>query len=485
MEWSSGTQDLKFYQTFSILPSLKNSVITFDEKNIKKVLSKRCPSSSETVAKRVNIHYRDSLRHIKRAFGISYNDDFQQYCWGLVLTVDLGLTRDKVECLLQIYCLKFYPRLTRRDYTKILGIHSSFRYITDSNKKLSKRRDLTASWDIHADKKETSLPTISKAEFLRIIDVNEIDIVLDVDALTRDMLAVDERANHLNKLLTDDPIINGSLNPMPKSDQSSVVTGQSAKSAKSHKSSVASVNSKKSVISVTKRIKLIDTHHQSGSILRSHDFYSNDKSDLVSHLTAPSHSSNVSPKAHERKVEKLYDDELFLDEKASSVYLQDIAEEKMRGYFAVLDENPKIRLFPNQSLRNRMHDMSGAEIVEHKLHIDELPRESITPTLGETSLDPLEESLMNNFEDTGDIAPTTFVGADVDIYGAGKDSLGGSVDELTPSGAYFGDTEFVVPEEASPSVVIEDEAATTAVAPETSKVFPTHSIEHIIRFGKF
>jgi hypothetical protein len=127
MEWASGATDMKFYHAYNSMPQVQNSVIDFDVKNINKILSKKCSLSGETVARKVNKHYKESLRHIQRSFGSKHIDDFQRYTWGMVLTADLGLLADKLEALIQFYCRKTYPRFALSDYEKILTSHSSFR----------------------------------------------------------------------------------------------------------------------------------------------------------------------------------------------------------------------------------------------------------------------------------------------------------------------------------------------------------------------
>eukprot|EP01041_Mallomonas_annulata_P011179 gene11179-23353_t len=209
MEWQSGATDFKFFHTFTSLPHVGNSVIEYDVKNVNKVLSKKSLSSGETIAKRVNGHYRDSLRHIKRSFGIQHQDDFQRYTWGFVLTVDLGLDIEKLELLNQVYSIEHYPRFGKPDYEKILHLHSSFRNISNEHVKRVKWRDLKASWGIQANKRLTSQPTISKKDFLKIIDVNEVKLEIDIDVLSQDMMIYDQEAARLHLLLLDDPVVNG------------------------------------------------------------------------------------------------------------------------------------------------------------------------------------------------------------------------------------------------------------------------------------
>ena len=213
MEWDSGVADMKFFHAFSSLPQVENSVIEYDVKNVHKVMSKKCQLSGDTVAKRLNVHYRDSLRHIRRSYGNKQVDDFQRYTWGLVVTIDLGLEVDKLEFLIQIYSKKVYPRLIKSEYEKILTTHTSFRKIKDKGQKRVKWRELKASWTIHAIKLPECPPTVSKNHFLNILDVNGLKFDIDVEYITRDLQAADVEANRLHMLLLDDPVINGEYRP--------------------------------------------------------------------------------------------------------------------------------------------------------------------------------------------------------------------------------------------------------------------------------
>ena len=215
MEWTSGKSDYKFFQAYTELPTVENSVIDYDIQNVRKILSKKLPSSGETMAKRVNNHYKDSTKFMKRSYGVKPQEDFQNYTWGLVLTSDLGLNVDKLEILAQVYCCKAYPRISKNEYCNILSMHSSIRKIKSNEKRSTKWRDVHISWHIHANKKHSEFFTISKRDFMRIIEVNSIDFDIDLEKLTRAMKASDEKANNLYALLIHDPLIQTS-NVSPK-----------------------------------------------------------------------------------------------------------------------------------------------------------------------------------------------------------------------------------------------------------------------------
>ena len=213
MEWSSGATDLKFYRAFNSLPQVENSVIDYDIKNIHKVLIKRNPVTGETVAKRLNTHYNDGMRHIKRSFGNKITDDFQRYTWGLTLAVDLGLEIDKLELLTQVYCKKVPMRYIRSEFEKIVTVHTSFRRIKDRAQKNAKWRELKASWNMTAIKEPGFPTTVTKKGFLAILDINEIKFDIHVEMLTRDIQMNDLEANKLHMLLLKDPVIEGTLLP--------------------------------------------------------------------------------------------------------------------------------------------------------------------------------------------------------------------------------------------------------------------------------
>jgi hypothetical protein len=78
-----------FYHTFLDPRKVENSVIEFDLENLRRVLADQISQAdAQKVATRVNDHFVDTSRIIKRCFGNKYEHDFQQYNWGLSLTTD-------------------------------------------------------------------------------------------------------------------------------------------------------------------------------------------------------------------------------------------------------------------------------------------------------------------------------------------------------------------------------------------------------------
>lgn len=214
MQWKSGATDLIFFHTHEGLQRPENSVIDYDIRNIDKVLSKQCGHSGETVAKRSNVHYRESLNHIKRSFGNVMPEDFQKYTWGMVLTTDLGLANEKIEALIQTYCKLCYPRVTLKDFRRILCSHTSYRKITDVQLKRRKWQSLWISFQLFEKKSSYhDIKTITKRLFLNILDLHDVQLDIDIDVLTRDMSASDYEATKIHMLLLEDPIINGVLKP--------------------------------------------------------------------------------------------------------------------------------------------------------------------------------------------------------------------------------------------------------------------------------
>lgn len=78
-----------FYHTFLDPRKINNSIIDFDIENLKKALNENDSNGeAQKITQRMNDHFLDSSRAIKRAFGNQYEHDFQQYTWGLSLIAD-------------------------------------------------------------------------------------------------------------------------------------------------------------------------------------------------------------------------------------------------------------------------------------------------------------------------------------------------------------------------------------------------------------
>ena len=78
-----------FYHSFLDPRKVENSIIDFDVENLKRILSEQTTDTeAQKVAQRVNDHFIDASRLIKRCHGNKYEHDFQQYNWGLSLIAD-------------------------------------------------------------------------------------------------------------------------------------------------------------------------------------------------------------------------------------------------------------------------------------------------------------------------------------------------------------------------------------------------------------
>lgn len=212
LEWDGGDwgEDV-FYHPYMAPEKMENSVIDFDIQNLQALLKEKTNFPVDKIVKRVNSHYLDASRLIKRAFGNKIADDFQMYNWGLTLTMDLGLAVDKLELLLNVYAKKLPRRITRADFDYILDKHSTLRHIPSKHKRKLKWMDLVASFKIHSVRKPGLPDTVGKRQMVTIMDVNEIDLDLDVLRITKDMRRADVYANKLHMLLLDDPLISGNF----------------------------------------------------------------------------------------------------------------------------------------------------------------------------------------------------------------------------------------------------------------------------------
>ena len=77
------------YHTFLDPRKIENSIIDFDLENLKKLLSEQTSDAeAQKLGQRVNDHFIDSSRLIKRSYANKYEHDFQQYNWGLSLVGD-------------------------------------------------------------------------------------------------------------------------------------------------------------------------------------------------------------------------------------------------------------------------------------------------------------------------------------------------------------------------------------------------------------
>jgi hypothetical protein len=214
-EWPSGATDAKFYVPHNSVRGIENSVIDFDIDNMYHVLYDSHKVEAEKVTERVNKHYMTTRTLGKRAFGAKAKDDFQQYNWGLSLTLEMGLMSDQAELMMLMYTRVVDGRITEKEYDLIIISHTSFKRIR-KNSKRSKWRDLRTSWKIHAKKIKGVPLSISKKHFLKILDVNDLTFDINMERLSRDMMGFDYESEYMHSLLVDDPLLRGSVPPPKK-----------------------------------------------------------------------------------------------------------------------------------------------------------------------------------------------------------------------------------------------------------------------------
>lgn len=78
-----------YYHTFLDPRKVENSVIDYDLENLQKLLSDQTSiADAKKIAQRINDHFIDTSRAIKRCYGNKYEHDFQQFNWGLSLVAD-------------------------------------------------------------------------------------------------------------------------------------------------------------------------------------------------------------------------------------------------------------------------------------------------------------------------------------------------------------------------------------------------------------
>ena len=226
-----------FYHTFLDPRKINNSIIDFDIENLKKALNENDNNGeAQRVTQRMNDHFLDSSRSIKRSFGNKYEHDFQQYTWGLSLIADskyiciyymcyifssvicyhypsistliVGLDTDKLELLLMVYAKKLPRRVTSDIFELIMWAHSSLRKLPKEEQK-PKWLDLVASFRIHGVIKRGLPDSIGKRSFNVILDVNEVTMDINFERLTKDMRSSDKQTNKFHMLLVDDPLVYG------------------------------------------------------------------------------------------------------------------------------------------------------------------------------------------------------------------------------------------------------------------------------------
>lgn len=161
----------------------------------------------ERTVGRVNEHYLDSSRVIKRAFGDTVEDDFQKYNWGMSIIPEMGLEGDKLDFLTSLYCRTIPKRIVEIDFKVIVLYHTSFKFIENRREKKEKWADLKASWRIQKYRKPGFPDSISHRNMKSIMKVNELSYDLDIVRITKDMRTYDQKASKLHMLLLEDPLI--------------------------------------------------------------------------------------------------------------------------------------------------------------------------------------------------------------------------------------------------------------------------------------
>ena len=214
--WEAEGTDTDYYVPYTSLSRVENSVIDFDIQNMKDVLPEMKKERAEEITKRVNSHYLGSIRHEKRAFGNKHLDDFQRYNWGLSLSVEMGLRADQTELLLSFYTTTIEDRLTEKEFESIVILHTNFRTMSNTVAQQRKWRELKKSWKLLNVKAAGYPPSISKKDFIRLLDANFIEFDINMERLSRDMQNIDYDAAYLHMLLLDDPVIRGEFPPTKK-----------------------------------------------------------------------------------------------------------------------------------------------------------------------------------------------------------------------------------------------------------------------------
>jgi hypothetical protein len=186
----SGATDATFFVTRHPIKSISNSIIDFDLRNVENVLPRQRKEESTKVAERINSHYMKSRQIETRSYGDKHEDDFQQYNWGLSLTLEMGLYSDQAELLMVLYAKNVEGRLTEKEFRVIIILHTTFRHLTKYKQK-STWKDLMTSWKINMKKSRLLPPTCSKKAFIKILDVNFIDFDIDIDQISKDFMKLD------------------------------------------------------------------------------------------------------------------------------------------------------------------------------------------------------------------------------------------------------------------------------------------------------
>ena len=210
-ECDMGRTDQTYYRPYIEVSKISNNIIDFDLNNVLKALQQDGKSdNAEKVVKKVQGHFLDSSRLIKRSFGNKLECDFQMYNWGVALTADLGMESDRVDLLILTYGRTSPNRITLNEFKIIILKHSSHKKLEKRERKV-KWIDLMASFKIQAgsQRSEDVTKSIGKRQLRAILDVNDIQFDFDLSAFAVDLRNNDRYMSRLHGLLVDDPLISG------------------------------------------------------------------------------------------------------------------------------------------------------------------------------------------------------------------------------------------------------------------------------------
>jgi hypothetical protein len=111
-----------------------------------------------------------------------------------------------LDMLLTVYAKKLPKRFTLQSFEIIMNLHTTLRHLNKHDRS-TKWLDLAASFKIHAVMKKGLPDSIGKRQCKVVLDVNEVELDINFDRLTRDMRAGDKLTNKLHLLIMDDPLV--------------------------------------------------------------------------------------------------------------------------------------------------------------------------------------------------------------------------------------------------------------------------------------
>lgn len=209
MEWHSPFTDQIYYHPYAST-GIDNNILDFDTENVAKLMPGKSAAAVDATTARINQHYVKSQRHIKRAFGSKMVENFQEYNWGLVLNVEQGLARDKIELLNLALSSDSESKLSEKEFYKVITHHTSYRKLAGRRKKVI-FRDMKTCFKKFSTKPPYSPYIVTKHDVLEILDMTGIELDIDFDRLVRTMRASDAEHDRMHMLLMDDPLISGKI----------------------------------------------------------------------------------------------------------------------------------------------------------------------------------------------------------------------------------------------------------------------------------